>query len=59
MTKAQRIKELEKNIKRAHANYNRQRLREDLRLEVRVSSNLWWFAERDYREALHKLKASR
>lgn len=55
-TRQERIADLEKKIKQAHHNYNRQRLRERLHLETRVNSSFWEQVEREYRVELRELK---
>lgn len=44
------LQSLEKKIKQARHNFNRQRNRELLRQEVRVTSSFWEQVEREYKQ---------
>jgi hypothetical protein len=56
MTRAEQVKNLEAKIKRARANYNCQKLREDLQMEVRVSSAFWRQVRLEYEQELRAVK---
>lgn len=50
-----KVIELRDAIKRARANYNRQRRKEEMRMDVRVRSSFWDQVERDYQRQLKPL----
>jgi hypothetical protein len=52
MSQSAKIADLRQRIKAARANYNRQRRKEEMRMDVRVRSSFWDQVERDYRKQL-------